>query len=45
VLGQVAGDADDLRVGSPVELVLDTLFEREGERHLVHKWRPIPEGA
>jgi uncharacterized protein len=45
VLGQVAGDADDLRVGSPVELVLDTLFERDGERHLVHKWRPIPEGA
>jgi uncharacterized protein len=45
VLGQVAGDAGDLRVGSPVELVLDTLFERDGERHLVHKWRPIPEGA
>ena len=45
VLGQVAGSADPeapdapLAVGTEVELVLDTLFEDDGQRYLVWKWR------
>lgn len=45
VLGQMTGDLSGLRIGAPVELVIDTLFEQDGERHLVHKWRLIPEEA
>lgn len=43
VLGQLAGSAEGIHVGAPVELVIDTLFEDDDTRHLVHKWRPIPE--
>jgi uncharacterized protein len=45
VLGQMTGDLEGLRVGAPVELVIETLFEDDEERHLVHKWRMIPEDA
>jgi uncharacterized protein len=45
VLGQMTGDLDGLRVGTPVELVIEPLFEDDEERHLVHKWRMIPEDA
>lgn len=45
VLGQLTGGTDGLRVGAPVELVIDTLFEDDEHRQLVHKWRLIPEEA
>jgi uncharacterized OB-fold protein len=42
VLGQVTPGVgvDALKAGMTMELVLDTLFESESERHLVWKWRP-----
>lgn len=44
VLGQlVAGaDVEALRVGDPVELVLDPLWEDADTRYLTWKWRPLP---
>lgn len=45
VLGQMTGELEGLHVGSPVELVIETLFEDDEERHLVHKWRLIPEAS
>jgi uncharacterized OB-fold protein len=45
VLGQVDGDASELRVGAEVELVLAPLFaDGEGE-HMVWKWRLVTPGA
>lgn len=41
VLGQVDGDASQLRVGAEVELVLATLFEDEAREHVVWKWRLV----
>lgn len=41
VLGQVVGDADELRVGTEVVLVLDTLFEDDDNEYLVWKWSPV----
>jgi uncharacterized OB-fold protein len=41
VLGQVAGDAGELRVGAEVELVIDTLFEDDDHEYVVWKWRPV----
>ncbi|TGD71303.1 benzoylsuccinyl-CoA thiolase [Mangrovimicrobium sediminis] len=43
VLGQgVAGlECADLRVGMPVQLVLDTLFERDGQETITWKWAPL----
>jgi hypothetical protein len=42
VLGQVAGDVGaPLPVGTEVELVLETLFEDDGNRYLVWKWRRL----
>jgi uncharacterized protein len=42
VLGQVPADVDpdSLRVGLPMELVVDTLFEDDEHQYLVWKWRP-----
>jgi hypothetical protein len=41
VLGQVDGDADDLRVGAEVELVLSTLFTDDEGDHVVWKWKVV----
>lgn len=43
VLGQVvAGVAvADLKVGMPVELVLESLYMHDGEQKVVWKWRPL----
>ena len=42
VLGQVADGlgVEDLKAGTEVELVLDTLFEDDENEYLVWKWRP-----
>ena len=46
VLGQVARGfgVDDLRVGAPVELVVEPLYEVDGVTHLVWRWRPTDAG-
>lgn len=43
VMGQVAGGVDvaDLRVGMPVELVLETLYAEDDTDYLVWKWRVV----
>ena len=43
VMGQVVPgvDVDDLHVGDPVELVLDTLYEDDEHEYVVWKWRPL----
>lgn len=43
VLGQMAAGVDpkSLKVGMPVELVLDTLYEDEKAEYLVWKWQPL----
>jgi hypothetical protein len=43
VMGQVVRGVavDDLRVGMPVELVLDVLYADDDGDHLVWKWRPL----
>jgi uncharacterized OB-fold protein len=42
VMGQVVAGVtvDDLKVGMPMELTVDTLFEDEQSRHVVWKWQP-----
>jgi hypothetical protein len=42
VLGQVAAgvEVSQLKVGMPVELVLETLYTQEGVDKLVWKWKP-----
>ncbi len=42
VLGQVASGfgVDDLRVGDPVELVVEPLYQIDGVDHLIWRWRP-----
>lgn len=41
VMGQVAGvGADQLTVGTEVEIVLDTLYEDDEHEYLVWKWQP-----
>ncbi|HZU79262.1 MAG TPA: OB-fold domain-containing protein [Acidimicrobiales bacterium] len=42
VMGQVVPGVtvDQLSVGTPVELVLDTLYEDDDHEYLVWKWRP-----
>lgn len=44
VMGQVVRgvSVDDLRVGQPVELVVDTLFTDNESEQLVWKWQPVP---
>jgi uncharacterized OB-fold protein len=41
VLGQVAGDAEVLPVGTEVELVVDMLSEDDENEYLVWKWRAV----
>jgi uncharacterized protein len=47
VLGQVAEGfgVDDLRVGAPVELVVEPLYDLDGVTQLVWRWRPTGEEA
>jgi uncharacterized OB-fold protein len=47
VMGQVVAGVtvDDLKVGMPMELTVDTLFEDEQSRHVVWKWQPAGAGA
>lgn len=47
VLGQVVTgtSVDDLAVGAPVELVVDTLYEDDEHEYLVWKWAPVGGGA
>ena len=42
VLGQLAAGftVDDIKVGDEVELVIEPLYELEGDTHLIYKWRP-----
>jgi uncharacterized OB-fold protein len=43
VLGQVAKGfgVDDLKVGAPVELVVEPLYEIDGVEHLMYRWKPV----
>jgi uncharacterized protein len=43
VMGQIVGgvSVNDLSVGDPVELVLDTLYTDDEHEYLVWKWRPL----
>lgn len=43
VLGQVAAGygVANLSVGSPVELVVEPLYEIDGVPHLIYRWRPV----
>ena len=47
VLGQVVSGVDvaGLRVGMPVELVLETLYRDGDSDKLIWKWRPLPSAA
>lgn len=42
VLGQLAHGytVDDIKVGDEVELVIEPLYELEGDTHLIYKWKP-----
>jgi uncharacterized protein len=43
VMGQVVADVEvtDLRIGTEVEVTLDTLYEDDDHEYLVWKWRPL----
>ncbi len=43
VMGQVSASVDvaDLRIGTEVEVTVDTLYEDDDHEYLVWKWRPI----
>ena len=47
VMGQVVAGVtvDDLRVGQPMELVVDTLFTEGDTEHVIWKWKPVAEGG
>lgn len=47
VMGQVVPGVavEDLRVGTPVELVVDVLFSDEDTDHLIWKWKPVSDPA
>jgi uncharacterized OB-fold protein len=47
ILGQVAKGygVDDLRVGTDVELVVETLYELDGVEHLIYRWKPVASGG
>ena len=42
-MGQVSSDIDvaDLRIGTEVEVTVDTLYEDDDHEYLVWKWRPL----
>jgi uncharacterized OB-fold protein len=46
ILGQVAKGygVEDLKVGAPVELVVEPLYEIDGVTHLIYRWKPIAGG-
>ena len=43
VMGQVANGVgvEDLKVGAPVELVVETLFEDDDHEYTIWKWKPV----
>jgi uncharacterized OB-fold protein len=43
ILGQVADGygVDDLSVGATVELVVEPLYELDGVKHLIYRWKPV----
>jgi uncharacterized OB-fold protein len=43
VMGQVSASVDvaDLRIGTEVEVTVDTLYEDDDHEYLVWKWRPL----
>ncbi|MEY2470624.1 MAG: uncharacterized protein QOF21_3322 [Actinomycetota bacterium] len=43
ILGQVARGygVNDLRVGAPVELVVEPVYEIDGVEHLMYRWKPV----
>ncbi|NNE58735.1 MAG: Zn-ribbon domain-containing OB-fold protein [Hellea sp.] len=43
ILGQMIGGVDtaDIKVGDPVELVMDPLYEDEDGEKLIWKWKPV----
>lgn len=45
VLGQVAGGVgvDALKIGMPMEIVLETLFSDQGTDKVIWKWKPVGE--
>jgi hypothetical protein len=47
VLGQLAEGytVDDIEVGTEVELVVETLYELEGEHHVIYRWKPLASAA
>ena len=47
ILGQVAAGygVADLAVGSPVELVVEQLYEIEGVPHMIWRWKPTAPAA
>jgi uncharacterized protein len=47
VLGQLARGytVDDVEVGTDVELVIETLYEVEGEQHVIYRWKPVASGT
>lgn len=47
VMGQVVAGVtvDDLRVGQPMELVVDTLYVEGDTEHVIWKWKPVAEGG
>jgi uncharacterized OB-fold protein len=47
VLGQVVPgvSAEQLSVGTDMELVLDTLYEDDEHEYIVWKWRPVGDAA
>lgn len=44
VLGQLARGltVDDVEVGDEVELVVETLYELDGAKHLIYRWKKVP---
>jgi uncharacterized OB-fold protein len=43
ILGQVAHGygVGDLKVGAPVELVVEPLYEIDGIEHVMYRWKPV----
>ncbi|MGI9287968.1 MAG: Zn-ribbon domain-containing OB-fold protein [Pseudomonadales bacterium] len=42
IMGQLAAGitVDDVTTGTEVELVLEPLFEKDGQQHMIWKWQP-----